>query len=366
VQRPEPDDSRQTLPSDDAPEQLEPGLWRIPLPLPFALRSANVYLIDGGDGSWALVDAGLGLPADEAALRAGLAAAGVRLEDLGALVLTHAHPDHIGLAGPVVAASGAPVYLLRGEDGRMYSIWAPFAHDSMATVQAMYAANGLPPDEVESSRRDTERLLGILRLPPPGTLRLLEDGQTLHFGAHTYAVIWTPGHSDYHMCLLREDGLFIAGDHILPGITPNIGWYPNVRPDPLGDYYAALAKVRDLPVRLVLPGHRRPFTDLAGRVDELSAHHRDRSARIVALLRDHPEGLNAAQVAQALFGDRLTNGADRRFAVVEMLAHLEHLRLAGQTRRVERDGLIFYRLVAGAQTGADLAGSGVSAPRVAE
>ncbi|HEX2349188.1 MAG TPA: MBL fold metallo-hydrolase, partial [Ktedonobacterales bacterium] len=76
------------FPAGDGPDAIEDGLWRIPLPLPFALRSVNVYLAaDGADG-WTLFDAGLGLPADEVALRAGLATAGVALEDITALVLT--------------------------------------------------------------------------------------------------------------------------------------------------------------------------------------------------------------------------------------------------------------------------------------
>jgi glyoxylase-like metal-dependent hydrolase (beta-lactamase superfamily II) len=235
--------------------------------------------------------------------------------------------------------------MLAGEDERMYRVWLPsidHPHDATTGLVAVYAAHGLPPEEAFGSQQGTERLRRILRLAPRSALRLLEDGAELRLGHYAYRVLWTPGHSDYHLCLLREDGLFIAGDHILPGITPNIGWYPDARPDPLGDYDASLAAVRDLPVRLVLPGHRRPFTDLAGRVEELRRHHRERAASILALLAGSDGGLSAAQVAAALFGERLHDGDDRRFALVEMLAHLEHLRLRGAVTREERDGLIYY------------------------
>jgi glyoxylase-like metal-dependent hydrolase (beta-lactamase superfamily II) len=331
------------FPKDDAPEQIEPGIWRIPLPLPFALRSVNVYLLDDGAGNWALVDSGLGLPADEAALRAGLALAGLTVAQISTLILTHAHPDHIGLSGPIAAESGAPVYMLAGEGLRLFDVWANDDLQVFDTIEAMYAANGLSPDEVRLVRKANQQVRAMLRLPSPDALRLLNDGDELRLGRHVYHVIWTPGHSDYHMCLLREDGLFLAGDHILPSITPNIGLYPNARPDPLRDYFAALARVRDLPVRFVLPGHRRPFADLAARVDELRAHHEERGALTLAALAPYPEGSHAAAIAAALFGDRLRTVEDRRFALAETLAHLEYLRSEGRVTREERAGLMLYQ-----------------------
>ena len=93
----------------------------------------------------------------------------------------------------------------------------------------------------------------------------------LALGDHRYQVIWTPGHSDYHLCLLRDDGLFIAGDHILPHITPNIGLYVGARPNPLADYFRSLERVAPLPART---GAARPwaaFAGLAERAAELRA-----------------------------------------------------------------------------------------------
>lgn len=332
------------LADDDGPELLEAGLWRIPVPLPFALRSANIYLLADGPDDWTLVDAGFGLPDDEAALRAGLAFAGVAMEQITTLILTHAHPDHIGLAGPIHAASGAPVYMLAGEEQRMYQVWGEQAEAVADALAAMYAAHGMAPEQVTGSQKASARLRTILKLPTPESVITLEDGAEIRLSRHTYRAIWTPGHSDRHLCLLRDDQLFIAGDHILPGITPNIGLYPNARPDPLRDYFWGLARVHDLPARLTLPGHRRPFVALAERVDELRTHHEERGDQIHALLvAAAPAGLSALNVAQALFGERLRSNDDLRFALAESLAHLEYLRTEGRALRHERDdGRITY------------------------
>jgi glyoxylase-like metal-dependent hydrolase (beta-lactamase superfamily II) len=331
------------FPAGDAPERIASDAWRIPLPLPFALRSMNVYLLGSPAAGWTLVDSGLGLPADEAALSAGLDAAGAVPEAISSLILTHAHPDHIGLSGWIAAISGASVIMLAGEDDALFRVWDPASGpEPFDALSAMYAAHGLTPQQVSNVRTITERIRHVLRLPPRAAVVTVHDGETLTLGGHDYRIIWTPGHSDYQMVLLREDGLLLAGDHVLPHITPNIGWYPHNRPDPLRDYYESLAKVRDLPATRVLPGHGRIFANLAHRVDELRIHHDERAAQVRAIVAASPAGATAAEVARALFGDRLRNDDDRRFAVVESLAHLEHLRIEGQLARDERNGLVMY------------------------
>lgn len=331
------DDATDIFPPGDAPERVAEGVWRIPLPLPFALRMVNVYLLDDGPGARTLVDAGLGLPTDERALHAGLRRAGIALDDVNTLVLTHAHPDHIGLSGTIQAATGCPIYLLEGEHEALYRVWE--TDTALHATAEMYVAHGMPAEMLPGADAAARALRKMLRLPPRDAVRPVRDGDRLRLGARDYTVWWTPGHADWHLCLLRDDGVFLAGDHVLPKITPNIGWYPNSRPDPLADYLAALDRVSELPARVVLPGHGLPFADLAGRVAELAAHHAERSDQVRALLGDAQDtGADAYTVALRLFEGRLRSPDDMRFALAETLAHLEHLRLKGLAIRTEPSG----------------------------
>jgi glyoxylase-like metal-dependent hydrolase (beta-lactamase superfamily II) len=345
VQQVPPDEASALVPDRDAPEQVESGVWRIPLPLPFALRSANAYLIAGG-GEWTLVDCGLGTPVDDAALRAGLQAAGSGIEQITTLVLTHAHPDHIGLAGPIHKASGARVRILAGEDERLFRVWGDPEMQALRLSNEMYATHGMPLTDVEQTTKGDRAIRRAIHLPPPDAIAPVLDNDRVYLSGAEFQVIWTPGHSDYHLCLLREDGLFIAGDHVLPRITPNIGVYPNSRPNPLRDYRDSLARVRALPVRLALPGHGQPFADLLSRVDELLTHHEERATKTLALLATHPGGATAYALASDLFGGRLRGPDDYRFALVETLAHLEDLREQGRVERIAHAGHVTYAAVA--------------------
>jgi glyoxylase-like metal-dependent hydrolase (beta-lactamase superfamily II) len=184
----------------------------------------------------------------------------------------------------------------------------------------------------------------IIRVPPPEAVTSVEDGEYLDLVGERYRVIWTPGHADGHICLFRErDGIFLAGDHVLPRITPNIGLYSERdRPNPLGDYLASLEKVARIPATIVLPGHGEPFSDLAGRAAEITRHHDEREMQLLTFLQDGPQ--HAYQLSEQLFEHRLKNDEARRMGVAEVVAHLEHMRLAGRvTRHLTPEGLMLYQ-----------------------
>lgn len=325
-----------------AAREVAAGIWKITLPIPFPLRNVNVHALVGKNG-WALVDTGIGMPDSRAAFEAGLQNAGLSIATLRAIVLTHHHPDHIGLSGELYDKSGAPVYMHPIDEASVQVIWSGTMPQKFGHVSRFLMQHGLPPTELWYSQVEPQVMRTIIRVPPHAAFTPVEDGQYLDLLGERYRVIWTPGHSDGHICLFRErDGVFLAADHVLPRITPNIGLYSQQdRENPLGDYLQSLQKVSQLSASITLPGHGEPFVDLAARTKEITEHHEQREMQILTLLQERPQ--HAYHIAQQLFGHRLKNNETERMAVAEILSHLEHLRF---TERVQHhhtpDGVILY------------------------
>ena len=336
-----------TRPDEPLPEAREvvPGIWKFTLPIPFPLRTVNMYALAGKDG-WTLVDAGMGTPDARAALTAALQRAELSIKNLRTIVLTHHHPDHVGLSGELQEQSGARVYMHPIDEVSTQIIWSGAMPDRFGRVSHFLRQHGLPPTELWFSQVDPKVMYNIIRVPPHEAFTLVEDRQYIDLAGERYRVIWTPGHSDGHICLFRErDGVFLAADHVLPRITPNIGLYsPYDRQNPLGDYLDSLKKVSTLPASIVLPGHGEPFIGLTTRVREIIEHHEQREMQILTLLEGQPQ--HAYQVAQRLFGPRMKNNEAQRMAVAETLSHLEYMRLAGKVEQHHTtDGLILYTVV---------------------
>lgn len=325
--------------------EVAPGIWKITVPIPFPLRTVNVYALIGKDG-WAMVDTSMGTPDTREALWKGLDQVGLRIEDLRTIVLSHHHPDHVGLSAELQEQSGAAVYMHPIDEAAIRVIWAGKMPERFGRVSQFFGQHGMPPTDFWFTQVEPDVMRNIIRVPPHEVFTLVDDGASITVADEQYRVIWTPGHSDGQICLFRErDGVFMAADHVLPRITPNIGLYSEKdRPNPLGDYLDSLAKVAPLPASIVLPGHGEPFSDLAGRTAEIIHHHEEREGHILSLLEEKPQ--HAYQVAEQLFGHRWSNSEARRMAVAETLSHLEHLRFG---ERVERnrtsEGLLLYAVV---------------------
>ena len=303
-------------------EPLADGIARLTLPLPTRPGHVHAYLLEEPDG-WTLVDTGLALPdADEA-----FASLGVKVVRIA---ITHFHPDHVGGAEQAVAATGAPVHQGTLDYEQCVHVWGNPGWP--ATIAGWFLRHGVPSEVANELLEQGSRYAPFIRFA--------RDPRPLGEGDRVggWKVLELPGHADGHICLLR-DGVLVAGDHLLPDISPAVGLYPDSRPDPLGDYLTSLERTAGLDVRLVLPGHGEPFVDASSRCKALVSHHEDRLARTRAALGDDPR--TGYELSIALFGAELEPAA-RRFAVAETLSHAERLVHSGLATRDEDGRVVTY------------------------
>jgi glyoxylase-like metal-dependent hydrolase (beta-lactamase superfamily II) len=310
--------------------EVADGITRVTFGLPLGIDHVHCYLLRSGAEGWTVVDTGLGLPEAEGRWRSVLDEVGGRVERI---VVTHFHPDHVGAAGPLVKLTGAPVLQGELDYAQCVRTWGPDRQPER--FFAYMHAHGLPAEHGATTRTAGERLAEWVQFsvdPEP-----LVPGESVD----GWDVLHLPGHADGHLALLR-DGILIAGDALLAAISPNVGLYPDSRPDPLGDFLDSLRTIVDLAPRVAFAGHRSAIEDPAGRARELIAHHDERLEEARAALDGSPR--TAYDVSLALFPDPLSPPL-RRFALAETGAHLEYLALRDRARRSEADGLITYASV---------------------
>jgi glyoxylase-like metal-dependent hydrolase (beta-lactamase superfamily II) len=302
-------------------EQVRPGLWSIPVPIPMTgLRYVLVYALEV-PGGVAVIDAGWDTEEAWDALVAGLATAGYEPPDVRAIVVTHIHPDHYGLAGRLREVSGAWVGLHPADaalvPGRYLDIDVLLEENRLLLERI-----GVPVEESGLAEVSTH-VRAFVKVAGPD--RLLQDGDRLDLPGWDLRAIWTPGHSPGHLCFVDEErGVLFSGDHVLPRITPNISVHPQQRPNPLADYLESVEKVGRLAVREVLPAHEYRFADLAGRLAEVGSHHVERCAEIEKELAAAP-GCTCWELSTRLTWSRPWDeiqGYMRRAATGETLAHL--------------------------------------------
>ncbi|MDP5305906.1 MBL fold metallo-hydrolase [Paracoccus spongiarum] len=332
----------ETPPAEGTALALAEGVLWMRLPLPMALDHVNVYALREGDG-WTLVDTGF----DTARARSiwqTLRAGPLQGLPIRRVIGTHHHPDHIGLAGWFIETDGAELAMSRTAwlTARMLQL----DHQPRPTPQALHfwRQAGMPADML--ARRAAERPYNsadVVHPLPPGFTRIREGDET-RFGGRRWRVAMGDGHAPRHLTFWsRDDDLVIGGDQLLPSISPNLGVYPTEpEADPVGEWLESCARMAALaePRHLVLPGHKLPFTGLPLRLRQLIDNHHGALARIEAALAETPR--SAVGCFDILFKRRIA-AMEFGLALVEAVAHINHLRRKGRIRAVgESDGAILW------------------------
>ncbi len=307
------------------PAPVAEGLWRITTPLPFRPREVHAYLAGLPGGGWMLVDGGVDTPEAWAALEAGVRAAAGGWHDVRLHVVTHMHVDHVGLAARVRAVR-APALLMGRLDAERMAHAAAEPEDEARYREGLWRRCGAPAEWIERVE-GVRGAAGALAPPAAPDATLDGDGGDVP-GAEGWRFVWTPGHTAGHVSLHRPaDGVLVAGDVVLPRVTPTLG-VNRQRPDPVGDFLDALARVEALAPRVVLPGHGDPIPGDAGRPAELAAAARGETDAVAALLGPAPA--TVWEVVEARYAGRdLPPGAQAQ-ALRETLAHLDRLVAGGR------------------------------------
>jgi glyoxylase-like metal-dependent hydrolase (beta-lactamase superfamily II) len=320
--------------------EIAPGIGWARLPVPWSLKHINVWALEDGGGI-ALVDTGLDIaPSREAweALFAGPLAG----QSVTRIICTHFHPDHIGLAGWLTQRFGVPLWMTREEWLFARMLTSDVRDTPPPEALSYWRAAGWDEQRIEEeASKGWGRFSSVVSQVPVSFVRM-RDGDSLRIGKRNWRVVVGSGHCPEHACLVDEEGgVMIAGDQVLPRITSNVSLsLSEPEADPLGDWLASIAKLKQLPDSLlVLPSHGEPFTGLHARLDALDYGHRD---HLDALHEHLSEPRRAVDCFSILFGRKIDDGLIG-LATGESMAHLRRLEVEGRAIREGRDGVNWYR-----------------------
>ncbi|MFS0872793.1 MBL fold metallo-hydrolase [Paenibacillus xylanilyticus] len=296
------------------------GMHRLQITMSFPLRWVNSYVLYEPDGMITVVDPGPRNSGTEQEWQEALTSLGLSFQDIRQIVLTHHHPDHLGLSGWMQQKSGAPVRMSARSRQEADYMWGPDA-----TINTMlpefYLHHGMPEDKTVQIREHLEGF--VSQITPLPDVTFIEDGDWLDMGGKRWVAIETGGHAPGHLSFYApESREIICGDAVLPQISPNISLQPESDAQPLFSYLEGLHRLGTLDVETAYPGHRNPFGHFSERTSHLLAHHEERLQKMAEHIYEHQA--NGYDVCVSLFGDRL--GIHQlRFAMSETLAHLQEL-----------------------------------------
>jgi glyoxylase-like metal-dependent hydrolase (beta-lactamase superfamily II) len=315
-------------------EEIVNDFYMITLPMPFRLQHVHVFLLCHGD-KVALFDTGLDTPENLLTLETAMQRIGKKVQDIVQVFITHSHIDHCGMAGRIKEISGAEIHM--SELSRLFTLRSD---REIELVKDFCLRHGLPQDTTDGILS----LFSTTRAEIAGPFhidRCLQRHERQCFGNREFQAIPTPGHTHDHVSFyFPQERILLAGDHILPEITPNLS--PDVfAPDfqPLSSFFASLELIQELSVTKVYPAHGRPFDNLKARICELRDHHQVRKELTLKSVSTGPK--TTFQVSQDIFGSTLPE-FDQFLALNETYVHLIELVGSGEISEGKDESHVLY------------------------